>query len=115
MLFDRKLDFTETKEQEWELLKSKIGSGIELPLPDSERWFLATADGDDIIIESAKANVRPLMIYDPAKIDFEEFSIVATHYNDFLELQVRTMSDTHEIKDKVKNLRFVFMLIYHLL
>lgn len=115
MLFDRKLNFSDTKEEEWELLKSKIGSGIELPLPDSERWFLATVDGDDIVIESAKANVRPLMIYDPVKIDFEEFSIVASHYNSFLELQVRTMSDTHEIKDKVRNLRYVFMLIYHLL
>jgi hypothetical protein len=24
------------------------------------------------------------------------------HYNSFLELQVRTMSDTHEVRDKVK-------------
>lgn len=115
MLFDRKIDFSENKEQEWELLKSKISAGLELPLPDSERWFLATVDGDDIIIESARANVRPLTIYDPIKINFEEFSIVASHYNSFLELQVRTMSDTHEVRDKVRNLRYVFMLIYHLL
>jgi len=37
-----------------ELLKSKVGTGIELPLPDSERWFRAHVDGDDIIVESAE-------------------------------------------------------------
>ncbi len=115
MLFDRKIEFSDSKKEEWELLKSKIGTGIELPLPDSERWFHAHVDGDDIIVESAKLNVRPLMIHDPIRIDFHEFGIVARHYNSFLELQVRTMSDTHEVRDKVKNLRYVFMLIYHLI
>ena len=115
MLFDRKIEFSDSKKEEWELLKSKIGTGIELPLPDSERWFHAHVDGDYIIVESAKLNVRPLMIHDPIRIDFHEFGIVARHYNSFLELQVRTMSDTHEVRDKVKNLRYVFMLIYHLI
>jgi hypothetical protein len=115
VLFDRKIEFSDSKKEEWELLKSKIGTGIELPLPDSERWFRAHVEGDDIIVESAKLNVRPLMIHDPIRIDFHEFGIVARHYNSFLELQVRTMSDTHEVRDKVKNLRYVFMLIYHLL
>jgi hypothetical protein len=115
LLFDRKIEFSDSKKEEWELLRSKIGTGIELPLPDSERWFHAHVDGDDIIVESAKLNVRPLMIHDPIRIDFHEFGIVARHYNSFLELQVRTMSDTHEVRDKVKNLRYVFMLIYHLI
>lgn len=115
MLYDRKIAFSDTKKDEWELLKSKIGTGIELPLPDSERWFHAHADGDEIIVESAKLNVRPIMIYDPIRINFDEFQTVATHYNSFLELQVRTMSDTHEVRDKVKNLKYVFMLIYHFL
>ena len=115
MLFDRKIAFSDSKKEEWELLRSKIGAGIELPLPDSERWFHAHIDGDDVIVESAKLNVRPLMIYDPIRINFEEFQIVAAHYNSFLELQVRTMSDTHEVRDKVKNLRYVFMLIYHMI
>ena len=115
MLFDRKIDFTDDKKDEWELIRSKIGQGIELPLPDSERWFRATVDGDSLIVESAVHNVRPLMIHNPIKIDFDEFHIVATHYNSFLELQVRTMSDTHEVKDHSANLRYIFMIIYHLL
>ena len=115
MLFDRKIDFSDDKTQEWELLRSKIGQGLELPLPDSERWFRATVDGDHIVVESAKHNVRPLMIYDPIKIDFNEFGVVADSYNSFLELQVRTMSDTHEVKDNSPNLRYLFMMIYHLL
>ncbi len=115
MLFDRKIDFTEAKKDEWELLKSKIGSGIELPLPDSERWFHTHVEGDELIVESAKFNVRPIMIYDTIRINFDEFKIVAEYYNSFLELQVRTMSDTHEVKEQSKNLRYIFMLIYHLL
>jgi len=115
LLFDRKIEFSESRKDEWETLKSKIGSGTELPLPDSERWFHAHVDGDEIIVESAKLNVRPLVIHDPITITFDEFSTVAAHYNSFLELQVRTMSDTHEVRDKVKNLRYIFMLIYHYL
>ena len=115
MLFDRKIDFSDEKKDEWELIRSKIGQGMELPLPDSERWFRAKVDGEHLVVESALHNVRPLMIHEPIKIDFEEFHIVATHYNNFLELQVRTMSDTHEVKDQSANLRYIFMIIYHLL
>lgn len=115
MLFDRRIDFSDDINEEWELVRSKVGEGIELPLPDSERWFRATVDGDSLIVESAQHNVRPLMIHDPVKIDFDEFHVVATHYNNFLELQVRTMSDTHEVKDQSPNLRYIFMMIYHLL
>ena len=115
MLFDRKIEFSEDKKDEWETLRSKVGDGIELPLPDSERWFRATVDGEHLVVESALHNVRPLMIYDPIKIDFDEFHTVANHYNSFLELQVRTMNDTHEVKDHSANLRYIFMMIYHLL
>jgi hypothetical protein len=115
LLFDRRIDFSDDINEEWELVRSKVGEGIELPLPDSERWFRATVDGDSLIVESAQHNVRPLMIHDPIKIDFDEFHTVASHYNNFLELQVRTMSDTHEVKDQSPNLRYIFMLIYHLL
>lgn len=115
MLFDRKIDFSDDIKDEWELVLSKIGDGIELPLPDSERWFRTTVNGDTLIVESAVHNVRPLMIHDPIEIDFDEFQIVASHYNNFLELQVRTMSDTHEVKDQSENLRYIFMMIYHLL
>jgi hypothetical protein len=114
LLFDRKIDFSDDLKGEWELVRSKIGQGIELPLPDSERWFRATVDGDTLVVESAVHNVRPLMIHDPIQIEFDEFHIVATHYNNFLELQVRTMSDTHEVKDQSINLRYIFMIIYHL-
>lgn len=115
MLFDRKIDFSEDKKEEWELIRSKVGEGIELPLPDSERWFRASVDGEHLVVESAVHNVRPLMIYDPIKIDFGEFHSVATQYNNFLELQVRTMSNTQEVKDQSPNLRYIFMIIYHLL
>ena len=115
MLFDRKIDFSEDKKEEWDLIRSKVGQGLELPLPDSERWFRATVDGDHVVVESAVHNVRPLMIYDPIKIEFKEFHAVATHYNSFLELQVRTMTDTHDVKDHSPNLRYIFMMIYHLL
>jgi len=115
MLFDRKIDWSDSKEEEWELVKSKVGNGIELPLPDSDRWFKATANGNDIIIESAEFNVRPLMIHDPIAIGFEEFQNVAANYNTFLGFDARTMSDTHAVKDSTPNLRFFFMLIYHLL
>lgn len=115
MLFDRKIAFSEDKNEEWELLKSKVGDGLELPLPDSERWFRASTDGDTITVKSAVHNVRPLMIHDPITVEFKEFQTVAKHYNSFLELQVRTMSDTHEVRENSPNLKFIFMLIYHLL
>lgn len=115
MLFDRKIDFSDDNKEEWDLMRSKIGDGIELPLPDSARWFRSTVDGDHIVVESAIHNVRPLMIHDPIKIEFDEFKAVTKHYNSFLELQVRTMSDTHEVRDQSPNLRYIFMMIYHLL
>ena len=115
MLFDRKIDWSDSKEDEWELIRSKVGSGMELPLPDSDRWFKATTDGSTIIIESAQHNVRPLHIPDPITIEFEEFQNVAENYNAFLGFDARTMSDVHATKDSTPNLRFFFMLIYHLL
>ncbi len=115
MLYDRKIEFSELKEEEWNLIKSKIGDGIELPLPDSDRWFKASNDGDNIIIESAVLNVRPLKIHEPLTIGHDEFKLVAEQYNAFLGIDARTMSDTHTVKDSAPNLRFFFMLIYHLL
>jgi len=115
MLFDRKIEWSDSKEEEWELVKSKVGNSIELPLPDSDRWFKATSNGDTILIETAEINVRPLKIHDPIAIDFEEFKIVAENYNAFLGVDARTMSDTHAVKDSSPNLRYFFMLIYHLL
>lgn len=114
MLFDRKIDFSDDKKEEWELVKSKVGEGMELPLPDSERWFRAYVDGDSLRVESAVHNVRPLKVYETVTIDFDQFHTVAIHYNNFLEMQVRTMSETHEIKELSPNLRYIFMLIYHL-
>ena len=40
MLLDRRIDFSDTKEKEWNELRLKIGDGIELPLPDSNAGFL---------------------------------------------------------------------------
>ncbi len=115
MLLDRKIDFSDTKEKEWNLLRSKIGDGIELLLPDSERWFLATLDGDNIKIEGAKKNVRPLMVHKPAIINFEEFVRVADHYNGFLTHHVSTMDAKLELQKSITNLRYIFVLIYNLL
>ncbi|HEX3035844.1 MAG TPA: hypothetical protein VHT73_12085 [Thermodesulfobacteriota bacterium] len=115
MLLDRQIDFSDTKEEEWNLLRSKIGDGIELPLPDSERWFLATLDGENIKIEGAKKNVRPLLMYKPAIITFKEFARVAEHYNSFFTHDVNTMEAKLELQKTMANLRFVFNLIYNLL
>lgn len=115
MLFDRRIDWSDSKEEEWELVKLKVGNGIELPLPDSDRWFKATMSGSTIIIETAEINVRPLTVPTPITIDFEEFKNVAANYHAFLGIDARTMSDTHAVKDSSPNLRFFFMLIYHLL
>lgn len=116
MLYDRKIEWSDTTEEEWQLIKTKIGdAGIELPLPDSDRWFRASNAGDNILIESAKVNVRPLTVPQPITIDFEEFKNVAASYNAFLGFDARTMSDVHATKDATPNLRFFFMLIYHLL
>ena len=115
MLLDRKIDFSETKEEEWNLLRAKIGDGIELPLPDSERWFLATLNGEDIKIEGAKKNVRPVLIPTPVKITFKEFARVAEHYNTFLSHDVRTMDTKLELQKTMTNLRYIFNLIYNLI
>ena len=115
MLYDRKIEWSDTTEEEWQLIKTKIGEGIELPLPDSDRWFRASNDGENILIESAQANVRPLAVPQPITIDFEEFQNVAASYNVFLGFDARTMSDVHATKDATPNLRFFFMIIYHLL
>ncbi len=114
MLFDRKIDFSEDKKEEWDLIRSKIGDGYEVPLPDSERWFHASVDGDTIKIETARHNVRPLVLHENPVITFEEFCTVATTYNDFLHLSVSTMGTTHDVKESTANLKFIFMLIYHL-
>ena len=115
MLFDRKIDWSDSKEEEWKLIKSKVGNGIELPLPDSDRWFKATTKGDTIIIETAEINVRPLVVHDSTIIEFDEFKDVAANYHAFLGIDARTMSDVQSTKNSTPNLRFHFMLIYHLL
>jgi len=115
MLLDRKIAFSDTKEEEWNLIKSKIDDGIELPLPDSERWFLATLDGENIKIEGAKKNVRPLMVYDPPRINFQEFVRVAENYNDFLSPHVGMMDAKLDLQKTMPNLRYIFVLIYNLL
>ena len=115
MLFDRKIEWSDSKEEEWELVKSKVGNSIELPLPDSDRWFKATSNGDTILIETAEINVRPLKVPTSIAIDFEEFTNVAANYHAFLGIDARTMGDTQAVKDSSPNLKFFFMLIYHLL
>jgi len=115
MLRDRMIEFTDTKEKEWEELKSKVGDGIELPLPDSERWFLATSDGENIIVQSAVRNVRPLKVHDPIKITFQDFARVAEHYNMLFEPGVSGLDKKLELQKSVVNLRYIFVLIYNLL
>ena len=115
MLFDRRIEWSDSKEEEWELVKSKVGNGLELPLPDSDRWFKATANGHIIIIETAEINVRPLVLHEPVTLGMDEFKIVAENYNAFLGVDARTMSDTHAVKDSSPHLRFFFMIIYHML
>ena len=115
MLYDRKIKFSESVEEEWNLIKSKIGDGIELPLPDSDRWFRASNDGDNIKIETAVINVRPLVVRDSVVIDLDEFKQVTEQYGAFMGIDARTMTKTRETKDSLPNLRYSFMLIYHLL
>ena len=82
MLADRKIPFSESKEQEWELLIQKTEGGIELMLEDSERWFLATPEGDGIRITSAEKTCGRLPFAKPPLIKFDEFKRVAEVYND---------------------------------
>ena len=115
MLKDRIIDFSETKEEEWNLLRSKIGNGIELFLPDSSRWFEATIDGDNIKIDGAKRNVRPLVLNPPEVITFKDFQKLAEIYPDILKGGLRAMSGKLELQKTMTNFKFTFMLIYSLL
>ncbi len=115
MLKDRLIEFSDAKEEEWNLLKSKVGSGIELPLPDSERWFYAEVDGDNIRVEGAKLNVRPLKLYKPCIINFDEFKQVSEIYNDSLLWGINNQEDKLRVQKTITNTRYIFMLIYHLL
>ncbi len=115
MLKDRIIDFSETKEEEWTLLRSKIGNGIELYLPDSSRWFEATIDGDNIKIDGAKKNVRPLVLNPPEVITFEDFQKLAEIYPDILKGGLQAMSGKLELQKTMTNFKFTFMLIYSLL
>ncbi|MGQ0793971.1 MAG: hypothetical protein ACT4NX_07815 [Deltaproteobacteria bacterium] len=115
MLSDRILDFSENREKEWKELKDKVGGGIELPLPDSERWFLAVVDGDGIRIETARKNVRPLTVYNPPTITFNEFVRVTNEYNDFFKPSVGMLDAKLDLQKSIANLRYIFVLIYNLL
>ena len=115
MLRDRKIDFSESKKDEWEIIKTKVGDGIELPDPDCERWFLSKIEGDGIRVTSAEKNVRPLVIHEPSLIEFEEFQIVANVYNDSLFGGVDAMSPKLEVQKTCLNMKYIFNLIYNLL
>lgn len=115
MLRDRKLDFSKSKKNEWKILKSKVDDGIELPLPDSERWFFAVVEGDGIRITSAEKNVRPIVLPEPPLIKFEEFKMVADVYNDTLFGGIHTLSPKLNAQKKSQNMKYIFNLIYNLL
>ncbi len=115
MLKDRMLEFSETMEVEWNLIREKIGDGIELPLPDSGRWFEATIEGDNIRIEGAKLNVRPIVVDPPQIVTFEDFKNVAEIYTDILKGGVQVMSGKLELQKTMVSFKYIFMLIYSLL
>lgn len=115
MLKDRKIDFSESKKEEWEIIKSKVDDGIELPLPDSERWFMAKVEGDGIRISDAEKNVRPLKVHNPPLIKFEEFKMVADIYNDVMFGGIDTLSPKLDVQKKAVNMKYIFNLIYNLL
>lgn len=115
MLRDRKIDFSDSKENEWEIIKSKVKEGVELPDPDSERWFLATTEGEGIRITEAEKNVRPLRIHKPPLIEFEEFKMVAEIYNDMMFGGIDVMTPKLEVQKKSVNMKYIFNLIYNLL
>ena len=115
MLKDRMLDFSDTREEEWNLLLSKVGEGIELPLPDSGRWFEASVDGDVIKIEGAKLNVRPIVLYNPEIVTFKDFVAVTEVYTDILRGGVQVMSGKLELQKTMANFKYIFMLIYSLI
>ena len=115
MLKDRRIDFGDPPQNEWSLLKEKIGDGIEYMLPDSQRWFLARVDGDGVRISAAERNVRPLSVPDEPLIGFEEFSVVAGAYNETLFGGINNLQPKLNAQKKSPNMRYIFMLIYNLL
>ncbi len=115
MLKDRRIDFGDPPEKEWELLKGKVGDGIEYMLPDSQRWFLARVEGDGIRISAAERNVRPLSDPSEPLIDFAEFSVVAGTYNGALFGGISNLQPKLNAQKKSPNMRYIFMLIYNLL
>lgn len=115
MLSDRLLDFSETREKEWEQLKTQVGDGIELMLPDSERWFFASVEGENIKVESAKRNVRPLMVYNPPMIKFEEFVRVTEQYNQLFTPSAEMLESKLDLQKSMPNFRYIFVLIYNLI
>lgn len=115
MLADRKIPFSESKEEEWEILRQKTEGGIELMLEDSQRWFLATAEDDGIRITSAEKNVRPLTVREPPLIRFDEFQRVAEVYNDSFFGGIGDLSARLETHNSSPNMRYLFMLIYYLI
>ena len=74
VLRDRKLDFSESKEDEWKIILEKVGDGVELPDPDTERWFTARVEGEGVRITGAEKNVRALKIYEPPLIEIGELA-----------------------------------------
>lgn len=115
MLADRQIPFSESYKDEWEIMKDKCEGGIELMLEDSQRWFLATTEGDGIRITSAVKNVRPLKIYEPPYIEFEEFKRVAGVYNEAFFGGIGDLSARLEVHNNSINMRYLFMMIYNLL
>ena len=115
VLRDRKLDFSESKKDEWEIILSKVGDGVELPDPDCDRWFMAKVEGDGIRISSAEKNVRPLVIHDPSIVEFDEFKVVAEIYNELLFPDISTLSPKLELQKSSLNLKYIFNLIYNFL
>ena len=115
MLADRKIPFSESKEQEWELLRQKTEGGIELMLEDSERWFLATTEGDGIRVTSAEKNVRPLTVREPPLIKLDEFKRVAEVYNDSFFGGIGDLSARLNAHNSSPNMRYIFMMIYCLI
>lgn len=115
MLADRKIDFSDSFENEWNILKEKCSGGIELMLEDSQRWFLAKTEKNVIRITGAEKNVRPLVIHEPPLIEFDEFRIVAKVYNDAFFGGIGDLSARLHANNTAANMKFVFSLIYYLL
>jgi hypothetical protein len=113
MLKDRLIEFSESKKEEWGLIRSKIGDGVELPLPDTGRWFLATIDGDNIKIEGGRLNVRALLLHNPEIITFEDFCSVADTYTDILRGGIQVMDSKLNLQKNLTSFKFIFMLIYN--